>query len=326
MAEVIVPERRAPGGGYSLSAITISLATGVGAPPLGTPLAVPLLRKARALGVTVFDLSGTRSSALAEETIVRAFPQRDPELTVLLAPFGDDRGERRSPGSSDRGPPSPEPTPASIALERSLERLAGRYRVIVHGAGPADQPQTPPGAAPWLLDLRREGRILDVISPLRAGPDERLPRTAGLCSASLSLLAPRVAEMVRRNGAPEQFGLVARDVFAAGALDGSLLGGPLGARGPNAPPLTVAELHGHLDPVLRLGFLTRDRRRTLVQAALGFALQWPWVLTAEVPLPPPERLEAVLKGAASPGLSEAELVELGLSPAPDTPREASEGN
>ncbi|MGP8077260.1 MAG: hypothetical protein ACLQD8_09380 [Thermoplasmata archaeon] len=305
-----VPQRFAPGGAYSLSAVTFSIrpqdAVSVGWPSM----AVPLLRRARSLGVTTFDLSEASLPALAEEILVDAFPEEDPAVVALLSSPLRPREKGRRPGPSD--PESADgPRPP---LEGSLRRLGGRFRVVVEwdpaGEGAGDL-LAPPES---LLRLREEGRIDDIA--LRLSPGTGVPpgTKRALRTAPLSLLDLEVVNSVRRSGGPPAFALIARDAFAGGALDGSLLGGALSARGPTAPPPSLADLHGRLDPILRLGFLTRARSRTLARAALEFVLHWPWVLTAVVPLPPPERMGAVLEAAGGAEFTEEELRRIGVEP------------
>jgi len=319
MSEPTVPQRPAPGGAYRLSAVTISLAGPAAASPAVTSLAIPLLRKARALGVTSFDLSDAPFPALAEQTIARAFPEEDPDLVVIIgwpALPGEDGRARIPVGIATHSVESREVGPA---IEESLLRLGGRRRVVVDW-NPA---RTGPGGAtvvPGPLErLRSDGRIVDVAVRLRPDAGVRPADVTGLCSGSLSLLDLALVNEVRRAATPSGFALLARDVFAGGALDGTLLGGPFSGRGPAGPPAPLAALHARLDPILRLGFLTRGRSRTLAQAALQFALHWPWVLTAVVPLPSPERLETVLRMPSGPGLNDTELAEIGVVAPPVDP-------
>jgi aryl-alcohol dehydrogenase-like predicted oxidoreductase len=69
----------------------------------------------------------------------------------------------------------------------------------------------------------------------------------------------------------------------------------------------LRQLHRDFDPVLRLGFLTDSRERTLAQASLQFLFHWPWVASVLVPLPSPERLEEFLAASSRPPLTDEEV-------------------
>ena len=166
-----------------------------------------------------------------------------------------------------------------------------------------------------LSSLRAEGVVAEVA--VRVGlPSGEPDLAAGLRSAPLSLLDLTWPAAALRSPPDPGFALIARDVFAGGALDGSLIDAGVGGRGRPGPPPTLAQLHGRLDPVLRLGSLTRSSGRSLAQAALAFALQWPWVLTAVVPFSAPERWPSLWAPNALRPLDGAELGRLGLPPGP----------
>lgn len=310
MVERKIGSRAGPGGRYRLSELTISLAPPDPPSPGWASFAVPLLERARAAGVTTFDLTSAPRPPLAEEILLRAFPRPDPELVAIVrAPGGaPSRSPTRAPAGADRSPPA-------RPLEETLGRLAGRFGLIVEWRPTAGGT----GRLPDSLAARKaDGTVLDVATPI--GPDEEVGSLAPstVRTGPLSLLEPQTAIAIHAGTPPDGFALIARDVFAGGALDGSLLEGPAVPRGPAAPPLDLGDLRRRLAPVLSLGFLTEGHRRTLAQAAVRFALHWPWVLTAVVPLPTPERYSALFEGEFGPELSDDELRRLGAGPAGET--------
>lgn len=291
--EPLVPPRTVPGPAGALSSITLDLAAAPSPAAPGLDLVVPLVQRARALGVTTFDLGTVGTGAAREEAFVRAFARADPAIVVILRWEPPDGRTRPSGGrTTDR--------PTLDPLSEALDRLGGRYRVLVEGGDP--DPAAPVPAA--IVRAISEGRAVDRVRPL--GPPRHGTEREGLVSAAFSLIEPRLAA----RGAGRSGAVIARDVFAGGSLDGSFLRGPGLRAGPAARPASLADLHARLDPIADLDFLTRRRRRTLIDAALGFVLQWPWVATAVVPVPPPERLVPVLTAARSPPLDADEVARL----------------
>ncbi|MGA8664678.1 MAG: hypothetical protein WB809_06420 [Thermoplasmata archaeon] len=112
--------------------------------------------------------------------------------------------------------------------------------------------------------------------------------------------------------------LLARDPFAEGRLDGSRFSGNWLERGPSATPASLRTLSVEFEPVLRLGFLTADHRRTMAQAALQYAGSRPWVACVLAPLPPADRVEELLSAFSRPGLTAQEIhrIERPGSPEP----------
>ena len=298
-----IAPRRPQGADYTLSELTLHVGPVLGGPPGAAALAAPWLRRARSLGVTTFDLSDAAFPSLAEERFAEVFPEPDPALTIVLpvaslAPPAGPEGRRSTVSSAS--------TDLGQALRRSRARLGPPRRLIVEWSSDGDQASgrgSPPSA---LRALRDAGELLDIAVRLSRSV-ESIPPGAGLCSGPLSLLDSRLVRVVANSPSPETISMLARDVFAGGALDGSIWSGPRPGVGGVAPPPTVAQLHERLDPVLALAPLALPRQRTLAQAALGFVLRWPWVASAVVPLPPPERFGAILESGRGPALTEEEV-------------------
>lgn len=273
------------------------------------------LRRAREGGVTTFDLVHTGSLARAERWLASAFPNPDPTLLFIIGRTGRDPSDIRRPS----GEPTLQPTDLLRELEDTLpadvERLRPYGSVMVEvdaGGAPLEQLRETLSA----LDRHRNDGLIAGWSWRRRG--EALPSatesgvTPLVWSVELSLLdrSPLVALQERTARGP--FGVLVRDPFSGGRLDGTRFGTTLAERGPLAPPPGIQSLHAQLDPILRLGFLTAGRRRTLAQAALQFLFRWPWVTSVLAPLPRPERWEEIVGAMRAPPLDSEELEELGV--------------
>jgi aryl-alcohol dehydrogenase-like predicted oxidoreductase len=115
--------------------------------------------------------------------------------------------------------------------------------------------------------------------------------------------------------------VVVRDPFAGGRLDGSLIRqGPF-EQGPS--PLRIRQLRSQFAPVLGLEFLTRDRQRTLAQAAIQFALGFPAVATVLVGAGGPREVDDALVAPTRPPLSVEQLA--GIRARTAAPRAPSYG-
>lgn len=285
----------------------------------GTPAsdrrAVAVLQKARSLGVTTFQLPATSVSRRAERLLTTAFPSADDKLVLLV--------ERSVPtlaqeaGGGMAGPPEG-------ALEERLRRSVRECAERLHPLGVnLLQWRHAPDAYPPLEEvvevlerLRREGAYGGwTLSVPSDGPLPRAGRATALGGAALysgpfSLLNPALLRPLSERAQTGLIGLFAEDPFGGGRLDGSRFAESVADRRPGARPANLRELQREFDPVLRLGFLTEGHRRTMAQASLRFVLQWPWVCSALVPLPSPERLVELAGAEATPPLSEGEVARL----------------
>ena len=298
-----IASRRPPGVAYTLSELTLHVGPVLGGPPGAATLAAPWLRRARSRGVTTFDLSEAAFPSLAEERFAEIFPESDPALTVVLPVASLER-----PAGPEGGRPIAPSAPVDLAraLDEARSRLGPPRRLILEWSSDGDPPRNPGSVPPELRALRDTGELLDVAVRLPRSIDA-IPVGTGLCSGSLSLLDSRVVRVVANSPTPGLFAFLARGVFAGGALDGSIWSEPRPGIGGVARPPTVAQLHERLDPVLALAPLARPRQRTLAQAALRFVLRWPWVASAVVPLPPPERFAAILESGLGLELTDGEV-------------------
>jgi hypothetical protein len=262
---------------------------------------VGFLRRSRDLGVTTFDLGRSRTPALAETRLGEAFPEPDPELVTIL-PF-----PQAPPGPWITGAATPvradELQPALLAARR---RLRGAGRIVLEWRAP---PATvAPGTLPAIdfLALQKEGLLLEVAEATDRPPGEGNDR---LRTGVISLLDTRLPRAIGAS-APEGAAWIARDPFAGGRLDGSAFGRLMTGPPRQGPPRPVRTLEAEFATVRPLGFLTAGTGRTLAQAALRFALAWPWVVSVSVPVPPPERLAEIAGTAEAPPLTETELARV----------------
>jgi len=270
-----------------------------------------LLRKARDLGVTTFDVADARFPERAERMLATAFPDRDPGLSVIVGRSVEGLTRERTPQGDPTGA-----TDLEDAITRSLERSRQRLepvRISIVEWTPEDDSTPEPSSVAPALPIGME-RGADVRWALRLPPSPSdlpsLTPPASLFSGELSLLHPDLIARFERDTLSDQPRLIARDPFSSGRLDGTRFARTGSVNGPGMAPVDVRRLHEEFDPILRLGFLTAGHRRTLAQAALQFVLAQPWVATAVIPLPDPERFDEVLGYGSCPPLSSDDLSQL----------------
>ena len=265
--------------------------------------------------MTLFDLAGARVPARAAWLLRTAFPEPDPRLVVIVGLL---RGA--SPARAGARVPTTEPEPeeplSEAAVGAWLDELRPRLppgASIIAEANPG--PRTADGAHRLAAALGPSvARRAILTFSARRGREEFLgglgELTAPIISTELSLLDAsslgRLASATT-HGVPQ---LIVRDPFAGGRLDGTLLREEMGDRWPGRPPRDVRELRAEFAPVLRLGFLTQQRKRTLAQAALCYLLQRPETLSILLPPPSPERWDEVFASGRVPTLNRAELARL----------------
>lgn len=307
-----IERRTVTGTPLSLSALTLTVDPSATVSPSADAQTVALLKRARARGVTTFDVANSRFPDRAERLIALAFRSPDPELAVIVGRSVESLSA--GPGSTRKSLPEEN---LRVALERSLEtsqhRLGPAPLAVVEWVPGVDDPEDistqlagafPPdrsGGRP-LWAVRVSAAAGSLPKPLAVPP---------VYSGDLSLLDRELAILWNHSNSGSPASLLARNPFADGRLDGSRFAAAGTRGGPEGGPVNLRELHTEFDPVLRLGFLTEGRRRTLAQAALRFVLGWPWVATAVIPLPSPERFDEILGFGSTPPLSEEERSRLG---------------
>lgn len=301
-----LPSRPVPGTGISASPLGVSLNARPGGFEDPSRLAAEL-RMLRARGITVFDLADAREPRWAEGILAEAFPGGGADLVVVL-------GHAALP-SDPSSPPSSLLERIHASLKESRRRLGPGLQVVVEVRSDA---RSPAPMEPTLAALDRlvgEGTIagrsvrLD-LAPGGFGPLE-LP-SAPLLSVRLSLLDRGTMRSLDERAATTPTGVIVRDPFAGGRLDGSRASAALGERTPGQRPIEVEELRKEFAPVLDLGFLTAGRQRTLPQAAVQYLLSRRWVTTVLVADPSTAQWNALLgtDGGLGTPLSHAELARL----------------
>lgn len=296
-------------GGFArpFSRITLSVDPPAVAPPASDARWVALLRRARDRGVTTFDVAEARFPERAERLVATAFPTPDPEVGAIVGrSVVSLLEERREP----RGGATDLSSTIRTSLEHSRRRLAPVMISVVEwvpepegGTGdPADTPQlrltdTEGEGVAWAVRIHRGSVGLPALG-------------YGLFAGELSLLDRRLASLLDERAETSATHLIARNPFRDGRLDGSRFAASSTPNSPGEGPIDMRSLQREFDPVLRLGFLTAGHRRTLAQAALRFVLGQPWVATAVIPLPPPERFDEILGFESTPPLTEGELARL----------------
>lgn len=287
--------------------------------PMGGPsedeALVRVLRRGLEAGLTTFDLARARWLPRAAKAVYAAVPHREARLVILvgLVPAGLSDVRRPpdlAPGRSPREPRSLEETD----LDRTVRTLSRIGSVLVELPGP-DEGLADAGRSlleDWTADGTVAGTIRHWTPPAgtHAVDAEALPEPP--ISVELSLLETACIGPLSRRWPGRKGGAVARDPFAGGRLDGTRFAGAARLGPPTGRPTDVRVLHEEFAPVLRLGALTRDHRRTLAEAAVQYVLSWPWVSCALLPVPASGRWTEATAALNAPGLDEAELTAAGL--------------
>lgn len=314
MPSALVSRRPIPGSARAGSVLGLTLDAPRSASPPGERATVAVLRTARARGVTVFDAAGARHPELAERWIAAAFPEPDPNLIVVvgLARSGE-------AGSAYTPPVSPEATGSAFrdrlraSLEDSRRRLEPQRPSILELAPEARSPSDAETATLREVAARQglDGGMVALGAEGERTGSDRPTTEPELWSVEGSLLARAGLERLAREGRGRNLGIFVRDPFAGGRLDGQRFALGVGDRSPTAAPKALRSLHQEFEPVLRLSFLTRGGKRTLLGASLRYLLDFPSVVSVLVPVPVPERLEAVLSAETAQPLDASEREELG---------------
>ena len=326
-----VGSRRVPGTDRTVSELGIALDPDPAAAPATDRRQVGSLRRARDLGVNLFDVAGARAPARATWILRTAFPEPDPELVVLIGLVHPTLTARPGRGTPASAPVPEEPlSEAQVGawLDDLRPRLPPGAQIIPEGnPGLRDAAGHVARVSAALEPVARRGEVLTFSirftrEALRNGVGER---RSPVVSTERSLLdAPSLEPLASAtpHTVPE---VIVRDPFAGGRLDGTLLSNEMGDRRPARPPRDIRELRAEFAPVLRLGFLTQRRTRTLAQAALRYLLQRAETLSVLLPPPTPERWEEIFAASRVPPLDEPELAQL---EGPDLPsdRRVSRGS
>jgi aryl-alcohol dehydrogenase-like predicted oxidoreductase len=306
--ELRIERRPVPGTPLRTSVLGLELTGATLGPPSNDPRNVALIRHGRSIGVTTFSIGPGLGGARSERLLSGAFPEYDPEVVIVARRSLRDlaaeepRSRAKSPGLEAR---------LRASLEASNARLAPLSIRLLEWRSDDDVPGE--AAVDAALDRLRQdglfaGRVIEAKATIDPRPaEDGRTATVELVTGELSPLDRSLLPSLRSRAELGPLGFFARNPLGGGRLDGTSFDRTLAAREPAARPPTLRELHREFEPVLALGFLTAGGRRTLAQASLQFVLHWPWVCSAFVALPPPERLRELLATATKPPLTEEEV-------------------
>jgi aryl-alcohol dehydrogenase-like predicted oxidoreductase len=301
-----IPQRATAFEGLTVSLLGLTVVPAPIPGPSGDLAVVERLRRARAAGVTTFDVGDSHEPARSERLLRQAFPDPDPAIVVIVGRRIDDLVRRE--GTDGR--PSDGSDGVRERLSRSLDdsrrRLAPLALRILEWSGDLvpDLAPTPPGDSPAGSPLMFRRLRPDGTGDAGADPPPGRPL---FVSGALSLLDHRALPFVETAMRHRPLSFLARDPFSGGRLDGTRASMSGVDRGPGQEPPRLRDLEMEYAPVLRLAFLTERRTRTLAQSALLYAAQWPWVASVLVPLPTADRLDEVLRTFETPPLTGEEV-------------------
>jgi hypothetical protein len=287
-------ERTLPDSNRVVSEVGISLAelgTRGGRADALPPLWTGLVRRARTGGATVFDLTEGAGEQRLVHALSEALPLSDAHLFLL---------------DSVRPPPGrPARWEDLDALRESHGSILGRpFDLLLVPTGPNVRDAAQLGESAVREGIARTwGFELDPEPSVDLGPI--IAQGAHVVSIPLNLLYGDRWDAALGACAEHHVAVVVRDPFAAGRLDGSLIRqGPF-EQGPS--PLRIRQLRSQFAPVFGLEFLTRDRQRTLAQAAIQFALTFPAVVTVLVGAGGPREVDDALAAPSRPPLGAEQL-------------------
>jgi hypothetical protein len=281
----------------------------------GTARRTRLFRRALSIGIAMFDLTTSTTPLLDIYLIEEVNREFDRPLTLIIP--------LRVPGDPTPGrPPS-----STVAVATEL----GRVPVGDPLLGPAAAPAMRPRDNLWVeLPVEEAESSANSDAPLSLPPELKGPKVSwvvrwdssdqldgvlhkasrlegAIVSGPASLLDPRGPIAVGAISPPGTRRYLARDPYAGGRLDGSLL--ELGNldRNPNEGPLSLERLQEEYGPVLPFGFLSKPGIRNLRVAALQYLRTLPSVLGIVVPIASERQLEELERIASAPPLEPEEL-------------------
>jgi aryl-alcohol dehydrogenase-like predicted oxidoreductase len=292
--------------GKPVSVIGLDLANGSGGSVAGPSGLAGLWARAFRAGVDLVDVSGPAGPG--HESRLRTVLAGEPPRITAIVPV-------------DGGRPSPPvvvreiPERMRSGVEESVARLGGSTVAF---------PCFLPSQGAWLDRPETLGTLQTFISEGRIGgwglritPATRLDHLAPVLDRGASflvlpgnLLDHRLAAEVERIVRGRKVALLLRDPHAGGALDGGFLRGSSVAAGPAGRFERWEDLELRLRPVTRLGFLTKDRSRTLSEVAIQFAAGLPGVASVLVPPDDTGALDSAVGAIHGPPLTDSELRQI----------------
>ena len=310
-------QRRIAGTSLSGSVLGIDLAT-------RWPLAAPETRSTAAMlrsvvrsGVTTIAL-GPPGLLPPSVALARAALAESGRKYVFVIEWPEPPTSRK-PARWGASPPPVRTSPEGSGLEPMLEIVRGLRdlgEVVIDwvpGSETGGGSETEDRLARW----SREGEIAAWSVRWRGDPAEGTAYERGPShvpiSASLSLLERGSLATFDSQLADRPASVLVRDPFSQGRLDGTRFSGARAGPGPPAPPADIRALRAEFEPVLRLAPLTRDRRRTLAQAALQYLLSRPWAATVIIPVTSIDRWSELLGALEAPPIPGEALRDIGLA-------------
>jgi hypothetical protein len=266
-----LPDRPIPGGASSVSALGLRIA-----PPYVGPARLDYFERlagvALGAGLRLFDLTDSATDRAEFEHI---------------AGIAETQGARASVVVSSR---------SALAADADAARRSAAVIVETPAAGPTLEPLDPPRS--WATRWRDAPEMFEVAKVSPSVP---------LVSIDASLLQPTAIDAVIRSPRVPPLGLIARNPFASGRLDGSLVETSPLDRDPRRGPVSLAELQSVHAQVAPLGFLVQPHRRNLRVAAVQYLLAHSAVVSVIVEATSVERVEEIARVMQAPELSSREL-------------------
>ena len=277
-----------PGLSWGLSAVGLSASGTRGS----TPQWERLVARSIKAGVNLFDLADVPLDQ--EGSLWRALKDPGAPIVVILR-----RGPRRLLLHDARGTGGA-PTWENVRsdeqlarlLESSLPERSDSIGLCVEWDEREEDTKGRPRASRALRDLVDRDRIHGWGRRLTDHdvPEELAEEPPAFVTHVLSLLHTLTRSAHRWHGPP----LFARDPLASGRLDGTHFDDAVSPLSLGRAPIPLREMRDEYEPVLRLAPLVRPGQRTLLQAALRYAIDIVGAQAVLVPAPDPRRLDELL--------------------------------
>ncbi|MFZ1023065.1 MAG: hypothetical protein WAN87_02900 [Thermoplasmata archaeon] len=315
MDERLSPDgRRNSGTGSKGPILGIELTQGIVSGE-GTGRRTRLFHRALSIGIGMFDLTASTTPLLDARLIKDS--NREFHRTLTLVASAQGRGHPASERIARSEPPdstSVESIPSTEAtLLHAIGENAGPEGRLWIEISPNDSESSShselTAAFPAPLKGATASWVFRWDSPAELDLALQRARRLGgaMVSGPASLLDPRGPAAVAAISPPGVRPYLARDPFAGGRLDGSLLEAGNLDRRPNYGPWSLERLQEEYGPVLALGFLAKRGVRNLRVAALQYMLTLPTVAGIVVPISTDRQLDELERLPSAPPLGAADL-------------------
>ena len=276
-----------------------------------------LLREAFELGITLFDAADVYGNGRSEEQLARAFAGRR-EKIVVATKFGYDF---ESAGDAQRGerelPQDTSPQFVRRALENSLRRLKCEY-IDIYQLHNARLEHVRDGALYELMEsLRTEGKIRHygiALGPAIGWLYEGV-EAARRCVSSVQIIwnmlesFPGNEQIQAAYDAQSPTGFMVRVPHSSGMLEGHYTAQTVFPEGDHRRHRPRSWLLNGVKKVEQLRFLERSDR-TLAQAAIGWLLAEPRVMTVLPNIYNREQLREFAAASEAPALTDDEFTRV----------------